>query len=140
MRTTTGPFPILRIYAIVERSTVLGLLLFLVLIQLFLFHYRLQLPRNRMVYATGYALYFGVGIAQDILSAALGVQAATPVVSLWIVAGSGLILLTGAVLLNQAGEAKVVLQPADPDSHRAHLQQQLADMNRMLSRAARGRG
>src|SRR5579863_3392006 len=34
LTTTTGQFPILRIYYIVERSTVLGLLLFLVLIQL----------------------------------------------------------------------------------------------------------
>src|SRR5579863_1352145 len=36
LRTTTGPFPVLRVYYILERSTVLGLLLFLVLIQLFL--------------------------------------------------------------------------------------------------------
>src|SRR5579863_8950268 len=42
-----GPFPIIPVYVIVERSTVLGLLLFLVLIQLFLLHYRLRLSPNR---------------------------------------------------------------------------------------------
>ena len=41
LRTSTGQFPILRIYFIVERSTVLGLLLFLVLIQVFLIRYKL---------------------------------------------------------------------------------------------------
>ncbi|MGA2712433.1 MAG: hypothetical protein ABSG41_04935 [Bryobacteraceae bacterium] len=130
---------ILRIYVIVERSIVLGLLLFLVLIQLFLFHYKLPLSRNRIVYATGYALYFGIGIAQDIIWTALGVRVAD-YMTLWIVAVAGMILLAGAVLLNQEGEAKVILKPVDVDSDRARLQQQLADMNRMLSRAARGRG
>lgn len=136
--TTTGGHALFRIYPIVERSTVLGLLLFLVLIQLFLFHYRLPLSRNRMVYVTGYALYFGVTIAQDIMWTALGIQVAA--ITLWIVAAGGVILLAGAGLLSHEGEAKVVLKPVDADSDRARLQQQLADMNRMLSRAARGRG
>jgi hypothetical protein len=139
LRTTGGRFPILRIYSIMERSIVLGLLLFLVLIQLFLFHYKLPLSRNRMVYATGYALYFGVTVAQDIMWTTLGIQVAD-FITLWIVAASGMILLAGAGLLSHEGEAKVLLKPMDADSDRARLQQQLTDMNRMLSRAARGRG
>ncbi len=139
LRAATGPDPILRIFPILERSTVLGLLLFLVLIQLFLFHYRLQLSRNRMIYATGYAVYFAVSMALDIVWAALGIRVAAAV-SLWVVAGAGVLLLAGAALLSQKGEAKVALGPADADSDRARLQQQLSEMNRMLSRAARGRG
>lgn len=135
---TAGGHALFRIYPVVERSTVLGLLLFLVLIQLFLFHYHLPLSRNRMVYVTGYALYFGVTIAQDIMWTALGIQVAS--ITLWIVAAGSVILLAGAGLLSQEGEAKVMLKPVDADSDRARLQQQLADMNRMLSRAARGRG
>ena len=92
-----------------------------------------------MVYATGYALYFGVFVAQDVLWAVLGAQVAY-FITLWIVAAGSLILLAGAVLLSQEGEARVVLKPMDVDSDRARLQRQLADMNRMLSRAARGRG
>jgi hypothetical protein len=61
-------------------------------------------------------------------------------ITLWIVAAGGAILLAGAGLLSQEGEAKVILTPVDADSDRGRLQQQLTEMNRMLSRAARGRG
>jgi hypothetical protein len=134
-----GHFPVIRIYAILERSIVLGLLVFLILIQLFLFHYRLQLPRNRVIYATGYALYFGIGIAQDIVWTTLGIQI-PEAVSLSAVALAGMILLTGAALLKREGEVPVKLQCSGPDSERARLQEQLVEMNRMLSRAARGGG
>jgi hypothetical protein len=139
LRTTTGPFPVLRIYFIVERSTVFGLLLFLVLIQLFLIRYRLRLSPNRMVYATGYALYFGIGVAEDVILTALGVRVADAV-GLWIVAGAGVMLLAGASLLSHKGEVRVQLETRDSSSDRARLQQQLTDINRVLSRAARGRG
>lgn len=142
LRRAGGKFPVLRVYAIMERSTVLGLLLFLVLIQLFLFHYKLRLSRNRMVYSVGYAIYFGIGIAQDILWTALGALGINIAdsVTLWVVAIAGLFLVVGAGLLNEQGEAKVALQPADAESDRVRLQEQLAEMNRLLTRAARGRG
>ena len=131
------PF-IIRIFPILERSTLLGLLLFLVLIQIFLFHYRLPLSRNRMIYVTGYAVYFGISMAVDIVWAGLGIRVAAAF-GLWTVAAGGVILILGAALLSQKGEAKVTLNP-DADTDRARLQNQLAEMNRMLSRAARGRG
>ena len=139
LMNTTGPFPVLRIYFIVERSTVFGLLLFLVLIQLFLVRYRLRLSPNRMVYATGYALYFGIGVAEDVILTALGVRVADAV-GLWIVAAAGVMLLVGASLLSSKGEVRVQLESSDSSSDRARLQQQLTDINRLLSRAARGRG
>ena len=129
---------IIRIFPILERSTVLGLLLFLVLIQMFLFHYRLPLSRNRMIYVTGYAIYFGISMALDIVWTALGIRVADTI-DLWIVSAEGVILVFGATLLSHKGEAKVTIDPG-ADTDRAHLQQQLAEMNRMLSRAARGRG
>jgi len=127
-----------RIFPILERSTVLGLLLFLVLIQMFLFHYRLPLSRNRMIYVTGYAVYFGISMVLDIVWTGLGIKVAFWF-GVWTVAAEGVILVVGAALLSQKGEAKVTLDPA-ADTDRARLQQQLADMNRMLTRAARGRG
>ncbi len=137
LRGAEGPF-IKHVYPILERSTVLGLLLFLVLIQMFLFHYRLPLSRNRMIYVTGYALYFGISMALDIVWTGLGIKTAAAF-GLWIVTAGGVILILGAALLSHQGEAKVKLDPG-ADSDRARLQQQLADMNRMLTRAARGRG
>jgi hypothetical protein len=139
LRAAPGPSRILRLYLVAERSTVLGLLLFLVLIQLFLLHYRLRLSRNRMVYATGYALYFGVVVAQDVVLTALGHRTAGTI-GPWTTALACVILLAGAVLLTSHGEARVQLEAIDSSSDRARLQQQLADMNRLLSRAARGRG
>ncbi len=140
LKATRGGQPqILAVYYIAERSIVLGLLLFLVLIQLFLVRYRLRLPRNRMIYATGYALYFGIGVAQDIIYTALGIRVVYTF-DLWIVVIAGAILLVGAVLLSHKGEVRVKLEDVDSTDDRARLQQQLADMNRLLSRAARGRG
>jgi hypothetical protein len=138
LRSSAGPFPILRIYYIAERSTVLGLLLFLVLIQLFLVRYKLRLSPNRRIYATGYAIYFGIAVAEDVIFTSLGIRV-VDTVGLWIVVADGLILLAGAALLRSAGEIPVHLEP-DSGTERAHLQQQLTDINRMLSRAARGRG
>jgi hypothetical protein len=91
-----------------------------------------------MIYATGYALYFGVGVAQDIIYTALGIRVVYTV-DLWIVVAAGMILLGGAALLSRKGEVRVQLEPADSSQERARLQQQLVDINRMLSRAARGR-
>ena len=137
LRASTGPFPILRIYYIAERSTVLGLLLFLVLIQLFLVRYRLKLSPNRRIYATGYALYFGVSVAQDVIFTSLGIRV-VDAVGVWMVVADGLVLLIGATLLSREGEVRVQLEAVDSSSDRARLQQQLTDINRLLARAARG--
>ncbi len=134
-----GQFPILRIYFIAERSMVLSLLLFLVLIQVFLLHYKLRLSRNRLVYATGYALYFGVVVAQDVMLTALGIRVVDTVGLVTAVSG-GVVLLAGTFLLSAKGEVKVQLEATDSSADRARLQQQLTDINRLLSRAARGRG
>jgi hypothetical protein len=137
LRTTAGPFPVLRIYYILERSTVLALLLFLVLIQVFLVRYRLRLSPNRKVYATGYAVYFGIVVAQDVIFTSLGLRV-VDAVGLWTNVVAGCILLTGAMLLSSKGEARIQLERADSSPDRARLQQQLTDINRLLSRAARG--
>jgi hypothetical protein len=135
----TGQFPRLRIFFAVERSVVLVLLLFLVLIQLFLFRYHLRLSRNRLIYSTGYALYFGVTVSSDIiLTGLLGGQVYVPF-SIAVGIAGALILLAGAVLLTREGEACVIrLDAHDTASERLRLQQQLVDMNRMLTKVARG--
>lgn len=139
LRRTTGPFPANRMYGVVERSTILGLLLFLALIQLFLFHYKLRLSPNRMIYATGYAIYFASTIAPDIVVASVGIRVGTDF-SLWTSSIGSAILVAGAVMLRKEGEVRVEPQAVDEDSERARLQQQLTEMNRLLIRAARGRG
>jgi hypothetical protein len=53
---------------------------------------------------------------------------------------AGVILLGGAALLSSQGEARMQLEAVDSSSDRLRLQRQLTDMNRLLSRAARGRG
>ena len=72
----------------------------------------------------------------------LGIQTegTAGIVGLWTTVLAGVILLAGAALLSSQGEARVQLEAVDSSSDRARLQQQLADMNRLLSRAARGRG
>ncbi len=136
LRKPGGP---IHLYVVLERSTVLGILLFLVLIQLFLVRYRLRLSPNRMIYSTGYAIYFALTMALDVVVATLGIQAVLSL-NLWTnVFASGL-LLAGAALLRQKGEVKPQLEAVDSSADRARLQQQLTDINRLLSRAARSRG
>jgi len=137
LRTTSGPFPILRVYYILERSMVLALLLFLVLVQIFLIRYRLRLSANRMIYATGYALYFGITVAQDVVFTSLGIKV-VDAVGLWTTVAGGIVLLAGAVFLSKKGEVRVQLEAVDSSMERVRLQQQLSDINRLLSRAARG--
>jgi hypothetical protein len=136
LRKPGGP---LHLYVVLERSTVLGLLLFLVLIQLFLLRYRLRLSPNRMVYATGYAVYFALTMALDTVVATLGIQAVLSL-NLWTNVAASVLLIGGAVLLSQKGEVKPRLEAVDSSADRARLQQQLSEINRMLSRAARSRG
>jgi hypothetical protein len=139
LRANSGAFWLLRAFVILERSVVLGILVFLVLIQLFLLRYRLRLSPNRMVYAAGYAIYFAVTMAQDVIVASLGVKVVYAY-TLFMNVGASLLLVAGAALLSQKGEVKVKLEAADSTDDRVRLQQQLSDINRMLTRAARGRG
>lgn len=132
----SDPSPILHAYKIADRSVALALLLFLVLIQLFLFHYKIRLSPNRILYATGYGIYFALSVGEDILWTALGVRLRTGV-SLWILAAANIILLAGAALLNREGEARAEIQPAAEDADRILLHRHLTEMNRLLTRAAR---
>jgi hypothetical protein len=92
-----------------------------------------------MIYATGYAIYFGIGVAQDVIVTGLGLRVVYSF-NLWTVVVAGVILLAGAALLGSGGEVRVQLESIDSSADRVRLQQQLADINRVLSRAARGRG
>jgi hypothetical protein len=130
----------LRIFFSVERSVMLGLLLFLILIQLFLFRYRLNLSRNRVIYSVGYALFFGFSVVSDIVLPALFGTANiyVPLTAAVGITGS-LFLFAGSFLLSRQGEARRdQLDPGDNSPERERLQQQLVEMNRMLSRVARG--
>jgi len=140
LKTRHAPFPVLQIYIVFERSIVLALLVFLVLIQLFLLRYRLRLSPNRMVYVTGYAIYFALFVGWDVVITGLGVQNVVYAFNVWIIVVSDLILLAGAVMLRQKGEVKPQLEAVDSSDHRARLNKELADINQMLARAARGRG
>jgi hypothetical protein len=130
-------------------NTVLWILAYFVVLELYRLifedypgiasRYRLRLSPNRRVYATGYAFYFGFGVAEDVILTALGVRVGDAV-GLWIVAAAGVVLLIGASLLTRKGEVRVQLESGDSSSDRARLQQQLTDINRLLARAARGRG
>jgi hypothetical protein len=137
LKKTGGPFPILSVYYILERSMVLALLVFLVLVQLFLVRYRLRLSPNRIAYAIGYAVYFGITVAQDVIFTSLGVSVVATV-GLWTNIIGGLALLTGAFVLSSKGEVKIALEANDSSSERVRLNQELSDINRLLARAARG--
>lgn len=137
-RIASPNFPFLQVFYAVERSTLLGLLLFLVLIQLFLFRYRLRLSPNRIYYSVGFACYFGIGIAADIVEPRLLGRRMFLPLSLALAAVANMILLAGAFLLTREGEARPSLDMADQTDGQKRLQEQLAGMNQLLRRVARG--
>jgi hypothetical protein len=139
LNTGSRQFPALRMFLAVERSVALGLLLFLVLMQAFLFRYRLRLSRNRLIYSIGYGVYFGITVSSDIiLGELLGEKIFVPF-SLGVGIAGALILFAGSILLTREGEARVdQLETHDTSPERARLQRQLVEMNRMLTKVARG--
>lgn len=127
----------IELFFVVQRFVILALLVFLTIILLVLVVFRVPLSPNRKRYAIGFALYFGVGVAANLMVFELGLKFAAQL-SLWLVTAASAILLAGVVALRKSGEVQVkpVALDAGSRAQQENMQRQLADLNRMLSRAA----
>jgi hypothetical protein len=133
-----GQYVFFRFFVSIEKSVILGLLIFLVLIQAFLARYRLCISHNRVLYSVGYALYFGLGMALAVLANGLVGVRLYGVINIGMLVIADLVLLSGAFALSREGEERPLKVDEDTSTQRAHLQAQLVQMNRLLSRAAMG--
>jgi hypothetical protein len=63
---------LLNFYFVIERSVMLVMLILLGALQYLMVHFRLQLPRNTVVYSTTYAIYFAMRALEILLMSELG--------------------------------------------------------------------
>jgi hypothetical protein len=126
-----GDIPFLRSFSIVHMSVRVGLLVFLLVIQYFVFLFRLTLPRNRKIYGIGYAVCWTLALAADAVSMNVGVHLSSRIDSTEMLICSGL-LIAGAIMLKPEGELRQAVAEPETDEKRAIVRQKLTEMNEVL--------
>jgi hypothetical protein len=128
---------ILLLFSVVERSVMLVVLVLLGALQFMVVHYRLQLPRNTVVYGFTYAVYFTTRALQALVVSEFGPAYSTAAN----VAGMAVdvaCLLVWAFALTRAGmTSEVVAGPRLSDEERARLRSQLLNLNEAMGRFGR---
>jgi hypothetical protein len=125
---------LLLLFSVLERSVMLVVLVLLGALQFLLVHYRLQLPRNTVVYGFTYAVYFTARALQALVMSELGpgysiaANAATMAVDL-------ACLLVWAFALTRTGVTdEIVTGRKLSDEERARLRNRLVALNEALGR------
>jgi hypothetical protein len=131
-RSTWGVAPFL----IVDRTVSLGLLVFLVLIQVILVWYPIRLSRNTILYCVGYTVFFAANTGALALITQLGFEISAAVNAGW-QAVSCACLAVWLLGLNRAGETREIVTASWRPGERERLQEQLMEMNNILSRLSR---
>ena len=128
------PGGLLLLFSVLERSVMLVVLALLGALQFLMVHYRLQLPRNTIVYSFTYAVYFTARALQALVMSELGpgysvaANVATMAVDL-------ACLLVWAFALTRAGVTnEIVAGPKLSDEERARLRGRLLTLNEALGR------
>jgi hypothetical protein len=67
-----GQSELLMLYTVLERSVMIITLILLATLQFLIVHYRLQLPKNTLIYSFTYAVYFTSRALQTVVLSAFG--------------------------------------------------------------------
>lgn len=124
----------LLLFSVLERSVMLVVLALLGALQYLVLHYRLQLPRNTVVYGFTYAVYFTTRAAQALVVSELGpdYSAAANIAAMAVDVGC---LLIWAFALTRGGvTSEVVAGPELSDAEKARLRRQLVSLNEAMGR------
>lgn len=124
----------LLLFFVIERSVMLVTLVLLGALQYLVLHYRLQLPRNTVVYGFTYAVYFTTRALQAFVVSELGpgYSAVANVAAMAIDVGC---LFVWAFALTRSGAtSEVVAGPRLSDEEKTRLRNQLASLNAAMGR------
>ena len=125
---------VLLLYSVIERSVMLITLILLGTLQYMVLHYRLQLPRNTVVYGFTYAAYFTTRALQALVLSELGTEYSA-ISNVAAMAVDVACLLVWAFALTPSGAiSEVVAGPKLSEEGKARLRQQLASLNEALGR------
>lgn len=139
LRAGAPSYPILQTFLVVQRTVVFTVLIFLVLIELFLFWYPLSLSRNTLLYCVGYLVFFTSQTAGLGLVSVIGIRL-TPLANLLTQAVSCGCLLFWLFALRATGELNTVLAGVEwRPGEKERMRQQLLAFNKSLFRIAGAR-
>lgn len=125
---------ILLFYSVIERSVMLVTLVLLGALQYLVVHYRLQLPRNTVVYGFTYAVYFAARALQALVLSELG-PGYSAIANVAVMAVDVACLLVWAFALTRTGAtAEIVAGPRLSDEEQARLRKQLLSLNEAIGR------
>lgn len=139
LKSSASPYPILKIFTVVQRTVIISVLLFLFLIQSFLFRWPVHHSRNTVAYAFGYMVLFAGKAFGLLLITAVGVHL-TRAANVAILTLSCFCLLFWCFTLNRAGDTKQTTlaehwkwKPGERD----RLRDQIRAINSLLFRLIR---
>lgn len=124
----------LLLFSVIERSVMLVTLVLLGALQYLVLHYRLQLPRNTVVYGFTYAAYFTTRALQAFVVSELGpgYSAIANVAAMAI--DVGCLLVWAFALTGDGVTSEVVAGPKLSDEEKARLRNKLASLNEAIGR------
>jgi uncharacterized membrane protein len=125
---------LLLLFSVIERSVMLVTLVLLGTLQYLVLHYRLELPRNTVVYGFTYAVYFTTRALQAFVMSELGAGYSTVANVAAMAVDVGCVLVWAFALTRSGATSQVVAGPKLSDEERARLRKQLASLNEVMGR------
>jgi hypothetical protein len=130
---------LLLLFSVIERSVMLVTLVLLAALQYLVLHYRLQLPRNTVVYGFTYAIYFTERALQAFVLSELGPRYSS-IANVAAMAIDVACLLVWAFALTRNGiTAEVTAGPRLSEEQKVRLRQQLSGLNEAIARMDQNR-
>lgn len=125
---------LLLFYSVIERSVMLITLVLLAALQYLVVHYRLELPRNTVVYGFTYAAYFTIRALQAFVLSELG-PTYSSITNVAVMAVDVACILVWALALTHRGmTSEMTAGPRLSDEERTRLRGQLTSLNNAIAR------
>jgi hypothetical protein len=129
---------LLPFYSVIERSVMLVSLVLLAALHYLVVHYRLELPRNTVVYGFTYAIYFSMRALQAFVLSELGVTYSS-ITNVAVMAADVTCVLVWALALTRGGTAnEMTAGPPLSEEERARLKDQLTKLNDAMAHIGNG--
>jgi hypothetical protein len=132
--TRSRGLDIISIYSIIERSAMIVTLVMLAALQFLIVHYRLQLPRNTIVYSFTYAVYFSARAVQSFLIGELGPGFTSAANGAAMLIDAACLLLLACALSRKGDRVDSVRARRLTSRDREQLRDQLRGLNDVLVR------
>ncbi len=129
---------ILQLYLVLERSVMIIMLILIIALLFLMVHYRLQLPRNTVVYNSAYAVYFATRALQALVTVDLGTHFSAVGNVIAMLVGIGCLLFLTFTLTLEGAKTEVTAGGTKLSAgEREKLREQLMSVNELVGRLRR---